>query len=65
MTQTRFCGIVKSERERRKEVKPMSRKNHKMIDGRLLQTDKKYSQLKKSRKKRLRNGCFRQPEIII
>ena len=24
----------------------MSRKNHKMIDGRLLQTDKKYSQLK-------------------
>ena len=28
----------------------MSRKNHKMIDGRLLQTNKKYSQLKMKQK---------------
>ena len=28
----------------------MSRKNHKMIDGRLLQTDKKFSQLKEKEK---------------
>jgi 8-oxo-dGTP diphosphatase len=58
MTQTRFCGIVKSERERRKEVKPMSRKNHKMIDGRLLQTDKKYSQLKIKQKEKIAEWMF-------
>ena len=30
----------------------MSRKNHKMIDGRLLQTNKKYSQLKMKQKEK-------------
>ena len=31
----------------------MSRKNHKMIDGRLLQTNKKYSQLKMKQKEKI------------
>ena len=31
----------------------MSRKNHKMIDGRLLQTNKKYSQLKIKQKEKI------------
>ena len=57
----------------------MSRKNHKMIDGRLLQMDKKYSHLKMKQKEKInlwineeikayykRNGSFpRQPEPFI
>ena len=35
--------------KRKKERVPMSRKNHKMIDGKFLQTDKKYSHLKLKR----------------
>ena len=31
----------------------MSRKNHKMIDGKLLQTDKKYSNLKMKQKENI------------
>ena len=31
----------------------MSRKNHKMVDGRLLQTDKKYSNLKIAPKEKI------------
>ena len=31
----------------------MSRKNHEMIDGKLLQTDKKYAQLKLKQKEKL------------
>ena len=31
----------------------MSRKNHKMVDGRLLQTDKKYSNLKMAQKEKI------------
>lgn len=36
----------------------MSRKNHKMIDGRLLQTDKKYSQLKIKQKEKIAEWMF-------
>ena len=36
----------------------MSRKNHKMIDGRLLQTDKKYSQLKMKQKEKIAEWMF-------
>ena len=32
----------------------MSRKNHEMIDGKLLQTDKKYAQLKLKQKQRMK-----------
>ena len=31
----------------------MSRKNHEMIDGKLLQTDKKYAQLKLKQKEKI------------
>lgn len=31
----------------------MFRKNHKMVDGRLLQTDKKYSNLKMAQKEKI------------
>ena len=45
----------------------MSRKNHEMIDGKLLQTDKKYAQLKLKQKEKIAEwmGCSRQPGIII
>ena len=57
----------------------MSRKNHKLIDGRLLQTDKKYSNLKMKQKEKInlwineeirayyeRNGNFpRKPEAFM
>ena len=36
----------------------MSRKNHKMIDGRLLQTNKKYSQLKMKQKEKIAEWMF-------
>lgn len=36
----------------------MSRKNHKMIDGRLLQTNKKYSQLKIKQKEKIAEWMF-------
>ena len=36
----------------------MSRKNHKMMDGRLLQTDKKYSQLKMKQKEKIAEWMF-------
>ena len=36
----------------------MSRKNHKMIDGRLLQTNKKYSQLKMKQKEKIAEWLF-------
>ena len=35
----------------------MSRKNYKMIDGRLLQTNKKYSQLKIKQKEKIAEVC--------
>ena len=36
----------------------MSRKNHEMIDGKLLQTDKKYSQLKLKQKEKIADWMF-------
>lgn len=36
----------------------MLRKNHKMIDGRLLQTNKKYSQLKIKQKEKIAEWMF-------
>ena len=36
----------------------MSRKNHEMIDGKLLQTDKKYSQLKLKQKEKIAEWMF-------
>ena len=36
----------------------MSRKNHKMIDGRLLQTNKKYSQLKMKQKEKIAEWMY-------
>ena len=36
----------------------MSRKNHKMIDGRLLQTDKKFSQLKEKQKEKINGWLY-------
>jgi 8-oxo-dGTP diphosphatase len=36
----------------------MSRKNHEMIDGRLLQTNKKYSQLKLKQKEKIAEWMF-------
>lgn len=36
----------------------MSGKNHKMIDGRLLQTNKKYSQLKMKQKEKIAEWMF-------
>lgn len=43
----------------------MSQKNHEITDGRLVQTDKKYSHLKLKQKEKLQNGCFRKQEIFI
>ena len=43
----------------------MSRKNHEMIDGKLLQTDKKYSQLKLKQKEKIADWMFQEPETII
>ena len=37
----------------------MSRKNHEMIDGKLLQTDKKYAQLKLKQKEKIAESGFR------
>ena len=36
----------------------MSRKNHEMIDEKLLQTDKKYSQLKLKQKEKIADWMF-------
>ena len=36
----------------------MSRKNHEMIDGKLLQTDKKYAQLKLKQKEKIAEWMF-------
>ncbi len=36
----------------------MSRKNHKMIDGKLLQTDKKYSHLKLKQKEKIAEWMY-------
>lgn len=36
----------------------MSRKNHQMIDGRLLQTDKPFSQLKQSQKEKINEWLY-------
>ena len=36
----------------------MSRKNHEMIDGKLLQTDKKYAQLKLKQKEKIAEWIF-------
>ena len=36
----------------------MSRKNHKMIDGKLLQTDKKYSHLKLKKKEKIAEWMY-------
>ena len=58
MPKKKFCGIVKTEQERRKEVILMSQKNHKMIDGKLLQTDKKYAQLKLKQKEKIAEWMF-------
>ena len=45
----------------------MSRKNHEMIDGKLLQTDKKYSQLKLKQKEKIADWMFQdeQPYSFI
>lgn len=43
---------------KRKEVIPMSQKNHKMTDGKLLQTDKKYAQLKLKQKEKIAEWMF-------
>lgn len=43
---------------KRKEVTPMSQKNHKMTDGKLLQTDKKYVQLKLKQKEKIAEWMF-------
>ncbi len=43
----------------------MSQKNHKMTDGKLLQTDKKYVQLKLKQKEKIAEWMFQQPETII
>ena len=37
---------------------PLSRKNHKMIDGKLLQTDKKYSHLKLKQKEKIAEWMY-------
>ena len=36
----------------------MSRKNHKMINGKLLQTDKRFSQLKEKQKEKISNWLY-------
>ena len=36
----------------------LSRKNHKMIDGKLLQTDKKYSHLKLKQKEKIAEWMY-------
>ena len=36
----------------------MSRKNHEMIDGKLMQTDKKYAQLKLKQKEKIAEWMF-------
>ena len=41
----------------------MSRKNHKMIDGRLLQTNKKYSQLKMKQKEKIAEWMFQATRV--
>lgn len=43
----------------------MSRKNHKMVEGRLLQMDKKFSALKEKQKKKLRNGFMKYTVSVI
>ncbi len=43
----------------------MSRKNHKLVDGRLLQTDKKYSHLKLKQKEKSMRGCLRKQIVIM
>lgn len=43
----------------------MSQKNHKMTDGKLLQTDKKYAQLKLKQKEKLQMDVSGNQETII
>ena len=38
----------------------MSQKNHKMTDGKLLQTDKKYAQLKLKQKEKIAEWMFQE-----
>lgn len=38
----------------------MSRKNHKMVDGRLLQTDKPFSQLKQAQKEKISEWLYQE-----
>lgn len=38
----------------------MSRKNHQMVDGRLLQTDKPFSQLKQSQKEKINEWLYQE-----
>ena len=52
-------------KENKEENLIMSQKNHEITDGRLVQTDKKYSHLKLRQKEKLQNGCFRKQEIFI
>ncbi|WP_317854380.1 hypothetical protein [Chakrabartyella piscis] len=43
----------------------MSRKNHKMVDGRLLQTDKKFSALKAKQKEKITNWLLTEYLSIV
>lgn len=43
----------------------MSSKNHKIVNGKLLQTDKRFSQLKMNREKKSINGCMKKHYITI
>jgi len=43
----------------------MSRKNHKIVNGILLQTDKRFSQLKMKQRGKSINGCMKKHYITI
>lgn len=42
----------------------MSRKNHQMIDGRLLQTDKPFSQLKQKQKEKINEWLYQEYRVL-
>ena len=42
----------------------MSRKNHRMVDGRLLQTDKPFSQLKQKQKEKINEWLYQEYRTI-